>query len=81
MRWLARRPSATAGLPQAESAEVALGADDTMPDADALLSAAERFLMLFHDENSGAGAFTDRMGQVCYEVKAQGPCGLRRGRV
>ncbi len=29
-----------------------------------LLAAAERFLALFHGENPGAGALTDRMQQV-----------------
>ena len=49
MRWLARRPSANAGSPQADGE---------------LLAAAERFVALFHDENPGAGAFGDRMRQA-----------------
>jgi nitric-oxide synthase len=73
MRWLARRPSAHAGSPQADLADVsARGAGDALPGSGELLAAAERFVALFHDENPGAGAFGDRMRQVRGEVKAHG---------
>jgi nitric-oxide synthase len=47
-------------------------ADDVLPGAAELLAAAERFIGLFHDENSTAGAFADRMRQVRGEVQAHG---------
>jgi len=73
MRWLARRPSAHAGSPQADLVDVsARGAGDALPGSGELLAAAERFVALFHDENPGAGAFGDRMRQVRGEVKAHG---------
>jgi len=71
MRWLARRASANPEPPQAERAGAG-EADGTLPEADDLLAAAERFLALFHGENPGAGALTDRMRQVRDEVTAQG---------
>jgi nitric-oxide synthase, bacterial len=73
MRWLGRRPLATADLPQEALAEIGtVSADDTRPAAEVLLTAAERFLAQFHEENPGAGAFTDRMQQVLDEVAAHG---------
>ena len=73
MRWLARRPSAKAGPPQADLTGLDAGdADEPLPGADELLAAAERFLALFHDENPEAGAFTDRMRRVRAEVQTQG---------
>jgi nitric-oxide synthase, bacterial len=73
MRWLARRPSANAGSPQADLVDVsARGAGDALPSTGELLAAAERFVTLFHDGNPGAGAVGDRMRQVRGEVKAHG---------
>jgi len=73
MRWLGRRPSAKADVPQADLSEVGAGkAADTPPDNDELLGAAELFLTLFHAENPGAGALADRMRQVWAEVKVHG---------
>ena len=73
MRWLARRPSANASPPQADLAEAGpCDADDAPPDTGELLAAAERFIAQFHDENPGAGAFADRMRQVCNEVRSRG---------
>ena len=73
MRWLARRPSANAGSPQADLVDVsARGGGDALSGTGELLAAAERFVALFHDENPGAGAYGDRMRQVRGEVKAHG---------
>ena len=48
MRWLARRPSANAGSPQADLADAgARDADDMLPGTAELLAAAERFIALF----------------------------------
>lgn len=43
-----------------------------MPGDGELLAAAERFVMLFHAENPGAGTVADRMRQVAAEVRARG---------
>src|SRR5690349_24015132 len=73
MRWLARRPTANTGSPQADMPDAgARDAYDVLPGAAELLAAAERFIGLFHDENPTAGAFADRMRQVRGEVKAHG---------
>src|SRR6185437_1965447 len=77
MRWLARRPSANAGSPQADPPDAgARDADDVLPGPAELLAAAERFIGLFHDENPTTGAFADRMRQVRGEVQAHGTTGI-----
>ena len=72
MPWPARRPSAIADLPEEMGDAAARPADNTCPAADEVLSAAERFLSMFYDENPGAGALADRMRQVCAAVKEYG---------
>jgi nitric-oxide synthase, bacterial len=73
MRWLSRRPTANAGPPRADLADVgAAEAGDEQPGTGELLAAAERFSTLFHDENPGAGASADRMRQVRAEIGAHG---------
>ena len=47
-------------------------ADDVLLGTGELLAAAERFIMLFHDEEPRAAAFADRMRQVRGEVEAYG---------
>jgi nitric-oxide synthase len=73
MRWLTRRPSGNAGSPRTDLAGIGVrDAGDALPGTDELLAAAERFIALFHEENTTAGAFADRMRQVRHEVKANG---------
>src|SRR5216684_2499733 len=73
MHWIARRPTTTTRLPQADLAGADDGAcDDPPPGTGELLAAAERFIALFHEENPGAGTLTARMQQVSSEVKAHG---------
>jgi len=73
MRWLARRPAANAGPPQADQADPgAAEADDAPPDGGELLAAAERFITLFYTENPGAGACAVRMRQVRAEIEVYG---------
>jgi nitric-oxide synthase len=73
MRWLARLRSADAGSRQADLVDAgARDGGDALPDPGGLLAAAERFIVLFYDENPGAGALADRMRQVCGEIKTHG---------
>src|SRR6202046_5121736 len=73
MRWLARRPAANAGPPQADPGHPgAAEADDAPPDGGELLAAAERFITLFYTENPGAGACAVRMRQVRAEIGVYG---------
>jgi nitric-oxide synthase, bacterial len=66
MRWLARRPAANAGPPQADPA------DPGPADSGELLAAAERFITLFYKENPGAGACAVRVRQVRAEIGVYG---------
>jgi nitric-oxide synthase len=73
MPWPARRPSATADLPEEEVGNAGAGtADDFCTAAEEVLPAAERFLAMFYAENPGAGALADRMRHVCAEVEEYG---------
>jgi nitric-oxide synthase, bacterial len=74
MRWLARRASAKADSQQADLTGAGTqGADDApQPDTGELLAAAERFLVLFYDENPEAGSLGDRMRQVGTEIRTRG---------
>jgi nitric-oxide synthase len=73
MRWLARRPSADARSLRADLADAgARDGGDALAGTGGLLAAAERFIVLFHEENPRAGAVADRMRQVRGEVKAHG---------
>jgi nitric-oxide synthase, bacterial len=60
MRWLARRSSVPVSAPQAAHGQ--------------LLTAAERFITLFHAENPRAGSVAGRMRQILTEVAAHGTC-------
>src|SRR3984957_7095818 len=66
MRWLARRPAANAGPPQADPA------GPGPADSGELLAAAERFITLFYKENPGAGACAVRVRQVRAEIGVYG---------
>ena len=66
MRWLARRPAANAGPPQADPP------DPGPADSGELLAAAERFITLFYKENPGAGACAVRVRQVRAEIGVYG---------
>src|ERR1700735_5561580 len=66
MRWLARRPAANAGPPQADPP------DPGAADSGELLAAAERFITLFYAENPGAGACGVRLRQVRAEIGVYG---------
>jgi nitric-oxide synthase len=73
MRWLARRPSVSVRLPQADTTDAgAPDGGDVTPGDGELLAAAERFVTLFHAENPQPGTVVDRMRQVAAEVRARG---------
>ena len=78
MRLLVRRPSAHHGLPQRNQRNQrnrpcpAPDSRGLSPDASELVTAAARFVALFHAENPGTGALTDRMRQICREISEQG---------
>src|SRR5215471_15470368 len=78
MRWLARRSSVPVCPPQAGTAGAG-ARDDDAPDSGGapsahgqLLTAAERFVTLFHAENPRAGSVAGRMRQILAEVAARG---------
>ena len=73
MRWLARRSSVPVRVPRTDTAGACARDDDDVPSAHCqLLTAAERFITLFHAENPQAGAVGVRMRQVLAEVTTYG---------